>query len=635
VKAESSESTAREPLPGAPAGKVGFFARLPRKFTAHLVASVLAIVIGANLLQLPFDGLRSTLFDAASRASAWRPRSLPMALVAYDDASSRRFGDPDRIPVAVLVATVHNVVRDGPRAVLVLGAVDDRSYRNDELEALAQAFAPYPDVYVGFTDDGALGRSIPGMGRLAGRYLPAIVSKDTYSYGADSVSRRVFLSIEGFPTAFGAIACGGLASLGDWNDCLRANRATARGASWQTFVDWRATEAGTSRHSMETVLESRFPEGTFRDRYVLVGRSLSAPRDRDFVRTPLAKSTATTSVLEAAAQGLATLVERAGIGSAPTALVWLLTFVFSIVTTNVALTATPQRATALAALGAVLLLAIAALSFLLLRRWVDVVHPALAIVVGYYFVLPYRLFDEYQKRWHYQEKSEFMAELEELKSNFLSLISHDLKTPIARIQGAAERLLAEKAPPERVEKTLKSVVRTTEELTEYIEAILDLARVESGALPIHKASKDLNKTVKAVIEEKSPMAREKNIGIELDLEPLFAARYDEKLIRRVVANLVENAIKYSPAETSIRVVTREEGERLRLEVRDQGRGIAPDEQERVFEKFYRSREANTESVRGAGLGLYLVRYFVELHGGTVSLESNVGAGSTFTVSLPT
>jgi signal transduction histidine kinase len=608
---------------------------LPRTFTAHLVASVLAIVIAASLLQLPFDGLQSTLFDASSRASAWRPRRLPMALVAYDDASSRRFGDPDRIPVAVLVATVHHVLRDRPRAVLILGAIDDRSYRNDELEALAQAFAPYPEVYVGFTDDGALGRSIPGMARLAGRYLPAIVSKDTYSYGADSVSRRVFLSIEGFPTAFGAIACGGLASLDNWNDCLRANRATARGASWQTFIDWRATEASTSRHSMETVLERPFPEGTFRDRYVLVGRSLSAPPDRDFVRTPLAKSTAMTPVLEAAAQGLATLVERAGIGSVPTALVWLLTFVFSLVTTNVALTATPQRATALAALGAVLLLAIAAVSFLLLRRWIDVVHPALAIVVGYYFVLPYRLFDEYQKRWHYQQKSEFMAELEEFKSNFLSLISHDLKTPIARIQGAAERLLAEKAPPERVEKTLKSVVRTTEELTEYIEAILDLARVERGALPIHKASKDLNKTVKAVIEEKSPMAREKNIHIELDLEPLFAARYDERLIRRVVANLVENAIKYSPKGTCIRVVTREEGDHLRLEIQDQGRGIARDEQERVFEKFYRSREANTESIRGAGLGLYLVRYFVELHGGTVSLESTVGAGSTFTVSIPT
>jgi len=222
-----------------------------------------------------------------------------------------------------------------------------------------------------------------------------------------------------------------------------------------------------------------------------------------------------------------------------------------------------------------------------------------------------------------------------LKSNFLSLISHDLKTPIARIQGAAERLIAEKAPPERVEKTLRSVVRTTEELTEYIESILDLARVESGALPIQMVSKDLNKTVQAVLVEKSPMAHDKNIGIDVDLEPLFSARYDEKLIRRVVANLVENAIKYSPSETKIHISTREEGDRLHLHVKDEGRGIAPDEQERVFEKFYRSRTATTEQVRGAGLGLYLVRYFVELHGGTVTLESKVGAGSTFTVSLPT
>ncbi len=606
-----------------------------RALGANVIATVLALAIAASLLQLPFDGLLAAAFDATARLGALRTRDLPMALVTYDDASSRRFQDPDRIPIAALVATLETIQQQRPKAVLLLGTIDDRSYRSEELEALATALAPMANVYVGFTDDGALGRSVPGMAALAGRYLPAIISRDTYSYGADSVTRRVFLAIEGFPTAFGAIACGGLDSLSRWNQCLTDNRAESRGASWQSFIDWRDVSHSLARHSLVDVVDGAIPTKSFEGKYVIVGRTLSVPRDRDFVLTPLSKGRPDTTALEASAQGLATLIGRGGIGSAPTVLIWLLTLAFSLVTTNIALTATPQRATALAAFGGVALIIVAALSLLLFRRWVDVIHPALAIVVGYYFVLPYRLFDEYQKRWHYQEKSEFMAELEELKSNFLSLISHDLKTPIARIQGAAERLIAEKAPPERVEKTLRSVVRTTEELTEYIESILDLARVESGALPIQLASKDLNKTVQAVLVEKSPMAHEKNIDIDLDLEPLFSARYDEKLIRRVVANLVENAIKYSPPETKIHISTREEGEQLRLHVKDQGRGIAPDEQDRVFEKFYRSRSANTEQVRGAGLGLYLVRYFVELHGGTVTLESNVGSGSTFTVSLPT
>lgn len=608
---------------------------LLRRYSPYVVATVLALAIAVSLLQLSFDGLLATVFDGALRFGVLRTRTLPMALVPYDDASAHRFHDPDRIPVAALVATVQTILLQKPETILVLGNLDDRGYRNEELEAIAEAFAPYPNVYVGFTDDGALGRSMPGMSALAGRYLPAIVSKDTYSYGADSVTRRVFLTIEGFPTAYGAIACGGLGSLSRWNDCLAENRAESRGASWQTFIDWRNVKASLRRYSLVDVVDGAVPANAFTGRHVLVGRALSVPRDRDYVLTPIARARPTTTVLEAAAQGLGTLVERQGIGPIPGYLVWLLTLAFALVTTNIALTATPQRATALAVLGGVGLLVLAIVSLVAFRRWVDVVHPALAIVVGYYFVLPYRLFDEYQKRWHYQEKSEFMSELEELKSNFLSLISHDLKTPIARIQGAAERLIAEKAPADRVEKTLRSVVRTTEELTEYIEAILDLTRVESGVLPIHKASKDLNKTVEAVLEEKSPMAHEKGIAIDADLEPLFAARYDEKLIRRVVANLVENAIKYSPADTKIHISTKEEGETLHLEVRDEGRGIAADEQERVFEKFYRSRETNTEQVRGAGLGLYLVRYFVELHGGTVTLESNVGAGSKFTVRLPT
>ena len=169
MKAEPTEVASRASAATDPPGKPAFPPRFPKRFAAPLVATALAVVIGASLLQLPFDGLQASFFDVATQATAWRPRTVPMALVAYDDSASRRFGDPDRIPVGVLIATVETIARQRPRAVLVLGPLDDRTYRNDELEALGRAFEPLGDVYVGFTDDSALGRSIPGMDRLAGR----------------------------------------------------------------------------------------------------------------------------------------------------------------------------------------------------------------------------------------------------------------------------------------------------------------------------------------------------------------------------------------------------------------------------------------------------------------------------------
>ena len=105
-------------------------------------------------------------------------------------------------------------------------------------------------------------------------------------------------------------------------------------------------------------------------------------------------------------------------------------------------------------------------------------------------------------------------------------------------------------------------------------------------------------------------------------------------MRQVFANLLENAIKYSPENTRILIATEEQRGRAIVQVSDQGQGIPPDELANVFMKFYRSKDAKASSVKGSGLGLYLAKYFVELHNGTLSVDSAPGQGSTFTVELP-
>jgi signal transduction histidine kinase len=230
---------------------------------------------------------------------------------------------------------------------------------------------------------------------------------------------------------------------------------------------------------------------------------------------------------------------------------------------------------------------------------------------------------------------ELMSQLETLKTNFLSLVSHDLKTPIARIQGNAELLLRESPSLDaRQRKGLAAIVSTTDQMSEYVETVLDLTRVENGKMQLRQESRDINETIAEVIQEKRLHAQEKGIELETHLDPLFTLRYDVRLMRRVLANLVENAIKYSPENSTITVSSREEGGFVTVAVTDQGIGIEPAEQEKIFGKFYRAAGISQTNIKGTGLGLYLVKYFVELHKGGVTLKSELGKGSTFCVSLP-
>ena len=119
------------------------------------------------------------------------------------------------------------------------------------------------------------------------------------------------------------------------------------------------------------------------------------------------------------------------------------------------------------------------------------------------------------------------------------------------------------------------------------------------------------------------------------LEPLFPISVDPELMKQVFSNLVENAIKYSPDDSIVTVQSREQGEELIVDILDQGMGIPSVDLPNIFMKFFRSKDAKSSPIKGSGLGLYLAKYFVELHQGRIEVESSVGQGSTFIVELPT
>lgn len=235
-----------------------------------------------------------------------------------------------------------------------------------------------------------------------------------------------------------------------------------------------------------------------------------------------------------------------------------------------------------------------------------------------------------QKSWLLEQEKKYLAELEQLKNNFVSLISHDLKTPLAKIQSITDRLLLQSHEPQQ---DLLNLRASSDELNKYIRSIIKLLRVESRDLKIQSEVFDINDLIHEVQTTLAPLAAEKNIRLALELETLFSIEADPILIREVLLNLIENAIKYSSPDKTVRIRSQEIRDSVQVDVVDEGPGIPPGEQDAVWNRFVRGKSEELKS-KGSGLGLYLVKYFIELHGGTVELESELQKGTRVSFTLP-
>lgn len=265
--------------------------------------------------------------------------------------------------------------------------------------------------------------------------------------------------------------------------------------------------------------------------------------------------------------------------------------------------------------------------------WTPAFSPLIQLMSTWALFVGYLASRIEQKNWQLEQETRSLAQLEQLKNNFVSLISHDLKTPIAKIQAIVERLLLGEHTLE-LTQDLKSLRSSSHELHRYIQSILKILKVESRDFHLNKGVTDINELVKTVIHLIKPLAQEKQISLEDNLEPLFSIEVDSTLIQEVLSNILENAIKYTPAGGHVEIKTEEIDDFILIKVTDTGEGIRPEELENVFGKFVRGKNQDLKT-KGSGLGLYLVKYFVELHGGRVLLSSQVGKGTTVELYLPT
>ena len=234
-----------------------------------------------------------------------------------------------------------------------------------------------------------------------------------------------------------------------------------------------------------------------------------------------------------------------------------------------------------------------------------------------------------------------LKEAEYLKDEFVGIAAHELRTPIAVLKGFAQTLLVQTkrgkgaALAEWQLEALEEIDQATRRLVELIEDLLDVTRLQAGRLTLHREPTDLVALVQRVVRRLHMTAERHLLSIDTTCVHLILP-LDSQRIEQVLSNLVGNAIKYSLDEGAIEIVLREEGEaeRIVLSIRDHGIGIPKQQQASIFGRFMRADNARAYGIGGTGLGLYLSRELVELHGGRIWFESTEGQGSTFFLAFP-
>jgi len=231
--------------------------------------------------------------------------------------------------------------------------------------------------------------------------------------------------------------------------------------------------------------------------------------------------------------------------------------------------------------------------------------------------------------------NERLREMDRTRSLFIRLVTHELRAPVAAIQSYLRLILDGYVPEERLMEIVAKAERRARDQLELIGDLLDLAHLQEPPGDAEKDTCDAKAILSDVLDMMSARVRDQKLELEVDIavdEALVQAH--EEHVRQIWINLVSNAIKYTPPGGKVRVSLRREGDKIVGVVQDTGIGIAEDEQERIFEAFYRTESAKAMARYGTGLGLSIVKRIIERYGGEIHLCSTVGQGSTFTFSLP-
>lgn len=236
---------------------------------------------------------------------------------------------------------------------------------------------------------------------------------------------------------------------------------------------------------------------------------------------------------------------------------------------------------------------------------------------------------------HFVEAERHLTKLNDLKNKFLGIAAHDLRNPLTTIRGMSQMLLEMDDLEEETRASfLKTISEVSDEMFNLINNLLDVSVIESGQFDLQQVKTDISSLARSRIDLITLTARKKGIDLEIDLGVVPQVMIDPNRMGQVIDNLLTNALKFSEPGTIVKLVIAHRHEQVVIEVKDQGQGISAEEQDLLFGTFQKLSARPTGDERSTGLGLSIVKKIVDAHGGQISVNSEVGQGSTFSVALP-
>jgi hypothetical protein len=249
-----------------------------------------------------------------------------------------------------------------------------------------------------------------------------------------------------------------------------------------------------------------------------------------------------------------------------------------------------------------------------------------------------RLYESLERKIrHYEKTIKNLEKTNYLKSDFVSHVSHELKTPLTSMKAYVETLYECIDDPNFHQKKqfLEIVMKETDRLIKIVRDILDVSQIEFGQRPLNRKKFGIEELIREVVSMMQPSLSEKKTKIVMMIpDDVPNVDADPDLLKQVFINLISNAVKYSPEGSTITISVEEEAVELAISIEDEGIGIPEEELERIFEKYFRVRNGEATKYEGAGLGLAIVKNIVEQHGGTITVQSKPGKGSKFTFTIP-
>lgn len=595
------------------------------------------------LFQYPLASFEAIFYDAKVKWDFGVKPSKEIVIVTLDEESDDYLGDSYPYTYATHSRFLDKLLASKPKIINYFirmpDVTEEDAYFKEYKRKLNGFIEKEGKVSFGTEIDEVKGEELPPVPLQDFDYALAQLNIDNNVFARDDVIRRAIFNVSGeeslhlltanqfrgktgksvlnVPDVMGAY----------YNDEADANFVMFRYPGSPVYSEFKYKTIPFHR-----VLVGNYNPEIFKDKIVLIGPNYISQSD-NFYLTPFNQEEYKAPKLIIHATIIDAFIQNKTIKMLPRMVSNVLAFIVAILLSIIISKLKPKDGLIITLLVLLSILVISYLLFVLMGFWLYTAHLVVTVFVVYYIWIPFRAIGEYQRRFAFQEEAKLLKKVEKLKQNFLSLMSHDLKTPVAKIAGVADNLYHQNPTNPEIREKSQLIIDSTKELNRFISSILDMTKIESSNFAINKISKDINALVESVIKDLSFSASQKQVKVIKELAPLYPIEIDVTLITRVISNLVENAIKYSGEGSTVEVRTWDDEKWVYVEIKDNGIGIPPEELQNIFEKFYRIKNDANHAIKGTGLGLYLVKYFVELHGGTIQVESRQGIETKFLVKL--